>query len=223
MKNIFPRYLLLLLYWPIYISVFFLTESLIVSDLTVIECGLDRIIPFCEFFIIPYIMWYLYLVWIHLYTLLNDTEIFKKLMYFIIISFSLACVIFVLFPSQQLLRPESFPRDNIFTDAVKFLYKIDTNTNVFPSLHVVGSFAVLFASWNVQGLNTTGWRIVNIILTVLITLSTVFLKQHSALDILSALVLCAVVYPIAFILPNKLANRKTHKGKKTVEKAELSI
>lgn len=222
-KKIFPKHLLLLLYWPVYISVFFLTEILITSDLTVIECGLDRVIPFCEFFIIPYVMWYLYLVWIHLYTLIKDTKTFKKLMYFIIISFSLACVIFTVFPSQQLLRPESFPRDNVFTDAVEFLYKIDTNTNVFPSLHVVGSLAVLFSSWNVKGLNTVFWRIANTIFATLISFSTVFLKQHSVLDILSALVLCVVVYPIAFILPDKLVNRKTHRGKKTVEKAELSI
>lgn len=219
-----PLYhLLMLLFWPLYLGYFFFIERFANLSFTAVECSLDHIIPFCEYFIIPYVLWYFYLIGIHLYTLFYDIASFKKLMYFIIASFSVACVIFAVFPTEQLLRPENFPRDNIFTDAVKFLYTIDTNTNVCPSLHVGGSLAVLFTAWNAKGLNTPFWRILNIIITLLITASTVFLKQHSILDTAAAVILCAAIYPIAYILPDKLANRKTYRGKKTVEKAELSI
>lgn len=197
------RHIFLLLYWPLYLGFFFFTERFIDAEYTVIECGLDRIIPFCEFFIIPYVMWYFYLVWIHLYTLIYDVKSFKKLMYFIIICFSLACVFFVVFPNCQILRPETFPRDNIFTNAVKFLYTIDTNTNVCPSLHVAGSLAVLFTAWNAKGLNKPLPRILNIIITALITISTLFLKQHSLIDAIAAIILCAILYPIVYILPEK--------------------
>ena len=208
------RHLLLLLYWPAYICFFFFIERFLSLEYTVIECNLDRLIPFCEYFIIPYVGWYLYLLWIHIYTLIHDTVSFKKLMYFIIISFTIANAFFVIFPNSQMLRPETFPRDNIFSDTVKFLYTIDTNTNVCPSLHVTGSFAVLFTAWNAKGLNKTTWRIFNIITTLLITASTFFLKQHSLLDTAAALILCAIVYPIAFVLPEKITAKQPKPSKK---------
>lgn len=216
-------HIFLLLFWPLYLAFFFFIERFANLTFNSVECGFDRIIPFCEFFIIPYVLWYLYLFWIHLYTLIHDVASFKKLMYFLIISFFIACVFFVSYPTEQSLRPESFPRDNIFTDAVKFLYTIDTNTNVCPSLHVAGSFAVLLTAWNTKGLNTPFWRFLNIFITLFITASTVFLKQHSLIDSAAALVLCIAVYPVAFILPDKLANSKRLRGKKTVKKAEISI
>ena len=35
-----------------------------------------------------------------------------------------------------MIRPGVFPRDNLFTRAVGLLYRIDTPTNVLPSMHV---------------------------------------------------------------------------------------
>ncbi len=214
-------HILMLLYWPLYLAFFFFIERFLIMEYKPVECRFDALIPFCEFFIIPYVLWYVYLLWIHLYTLIKDAASFKKLMYFIIASFSICCICFIAFPNSQLLRPEVFPRDNVFTDAVKFLYVIDTNTNVCPSMHVTGSFAVLFTAWNAKGINTPLWRTLNVIITLLITASTVFLKQHSLVDTAAALLLCMAVYPIAFILPDKLANRKRQKLQKTVEKAEI--
>ena len=55
-------HLLLLLGWVGHFILFFLTESLIpVERCHVIHCSLDDIIPFCEYFIIPYILWFLYI------------------------------------------------------------------------------------------------------------------------------------------------------------------
>jgi len=58
---------------------------------------------------------------------------------------SLSTVIFLLWPSCQELRPAAFPRDNLFTRCVALLYASDTNTNVFPSEHAIGSAAVWMA------------------------------------------------------------------------------
>ena len=201
------RHLFLLLFWVFYLLSFFVLERIVVTEYTPIYSRLDDIIPFCEFFIIPYVFWYLYLVIIHLYTLKNDIESFEKLMYFLILSFGIATVVFAVFPNEQNLRPTEFMRDNIFTDTVKFLYVIDTNTNVCPSLHVVGSLAVLFTAWNTKGLNKPLYRIIFLICAVLIILSTVFLKQHSVVDIFAGILLSIAVYPFAFIIPNKLKRK----------------
>lgn len=202
------KHLFLLLFWVVYLSSFFFLERGVETVYAPIYSFIDDLIPFCEFFIIPYVFWYLFLVFIHLYTLKYDVESFKKLMYFLVVSFGTATVIFAAFPNMQELRPTVFERDNVFTDAVKFLYTIDTNTNVCPSLHVVGSFAVLFTAWNAKGLNKTGYRLVFTFITLLITVSTVFLKQHSVVDIFAGVILSFAVYPIAFLLPDRIKRIK---------------
>lgn len=205
------RHIFLLIYWPIYGATFFFLEWGLSLDYKPIESALDAKIPFCEFFIIPYLLWFGYMVWIHIYTLLFDVKQFKKLLYFIMLINTVTLIIFVLFPSKQELRPTQFERDNIFVNTVVNFYKTDTNTNVCPSLHVTNSIAVLFASWNSKGLNTTPIRIINIILTFLISISTVFLKQHSIVDVYVGVALCAVAWVIVYFLPflrDKISNRK---------------
>ncbi len=206
------RHLLLLIYWPIYGIAFYITENVLSFDYVAIESPLDSYIPFCELFVIPYMFWFIYLVGIHFYTGFVDIPQFKKLMYFIMITYTVTIIIYLLFPNMQLLRPIEFKRDNLLTAFMKRFYAFDTHTNVCPSLHVIGSFAVLFTTWNCKGFNTTVWRIINIIITVLISISTVFLKQHSIIDIFAALILCAIAYPIAYILPDKLAAKKAIKA-----------
>ena len=56
-------------------------------------------------------------------------------------------ILYVLFPNRQDLRVPVFSRDNLFTRLVAIIYSQDTNTNVCPSIHVIGSAAVAFAAW----------------------------------------------------------------------------
>jgi len=206
------RHLFLLLFWPLFGLVFWFLERGIERDFIAVECAFDAVIPFCEYFVFPYLLWFPFLFFIHIYTLLFDIPSFKKLMYFIILSYGVTTLIFILFPTEQNLRPLIFDRDNFLVDFMKGFYEFDTNTNVCPSLHVVGSFAVLFGSWNCKGLNSALSRTIFIILTIFISISTVFLKQHSIIDIIVGLVLVFVLLPFAFILPDKIKNKK-HKLK----------
>lgn len=201
------KHLLLLIYWPLFGLVFWFLERGIERDFIAVECGFDAVIPFCEYFVIPYLLWFPFLFFIHIYTLLFDVPMFKKLMYFIILSYSMTTIIFILFPTEQNLRPLIFERDNSLVEFMKGFYEFDTNTNVCPSLHVVGSFAVLFASWNCKGLNTPILRTVFVILTVFISISTIFLKQHSIIDVIVGLVLVFILLPFAFILPDKISKK----------------
>lgn len=202
------KHLILLLYWPLYGLVFWFLEKGLTLDYHAIETDLDSKIPFIEYFIFPYYLWFLFLFFIHMYTIFFDIPAYKKLMYFIMLSYTITCVVYLVYPNMQELRPTTFERDNFFVDIVKNLYAFDTNTNVCPSLHVIGSFAVLFASWQCDRFKTVGWQAIIIALTVLISISTVFLKQHSIIDVWIALIVCAVSYPFAFILPDKLKKRR---------------
>ena len=110
------QHLKYLVFWPIFGVLFLTVERLWIRDhYTPIHCSLDDLIPFCEYFLIPYLFWFVFLIGMHIYTLLFDTESFKKLMRFIIVSYSLTMLICILFPNCQELRPVAFERDNIFT------------------------------------------------------------------------------------------------------------
>ena len=198
------RHLLLLLYWPIYGLTFLILERGLTLTYHPVETALDARIPFCEYFVPAYYFWFVFLIGIHFYTAFFDVPAFKKLMYFIIITYTVTSVIYIIYPTKQELRPAEFAGDNIFVTIVNGLYNFDTNTNVCPSLHVIGSFAVLFTSWHCKRFKTFWWQLGFVLATVLICLSTVFLKQHSVIDIWIALALCAVAYPFAYILPDKL-------------------
>ena len=116
------------------------------------------------------------------------------------IGMTLFLVISWIYPNGQELRPVVFERDNIFTDMVKMLYQMDTPTNIFPSIHVFNSVAVGIAIWKCEALQKH-WllRRSAIVLSILIVLSTMLLKQHSVWDVVCALALNAVVYIFVYI------------------------
>ncbi len=188
-----------LLFWPLYLLRYFVIENCNpAAGYTVIHCPLDDRIPFQEGFLIFYCLWYVLIVGMHLYTAVEDPLGFRKYSKFLLISMSASTAIFLLFPSCQQLRPEVFPRDNLMTDLVSLLYSIDTNTNVFPSEHVIGSLAAVAAAAHSPKIRNT-WKFCAIaLLAVLICLSTLFLKQHSVLDLLAALPISAVTYYLCY-------------------------
>lgn len=163
-----------------------------------VYCPLDDKIPFCEYFLIPYLFWFVFLIGIQIYTLLYDIEAFEKFMRFIILTYTAAIIIYILFPNCQELRPMVFERNNLFTRFMEGFYQFDTNTNVCPSIHVIGSVAVMLCGWNSRHLDTIGWKAFFGIAAFLISISTVFLKQHSILDILAAVPICLIGYILIF-------------------------
>jgi len=192
-------YLKLLLFWPVFGILFSLAERVWTNRTYVfIHCMLDDLIPFNEWFLFAYLFWFVYMVGMLAYGLLYDPDTFRRYMRFIILTFSVSMLVYFVYPSAQDLRPQQFLRENLLTRFMAGFYRFDTNTNVMPSLHVVGSMAVLFAAWNSKLFGKIRWRILFLILTVLICLSTVFLKQHSVIDVAAALFLSFVFYPVAF-------------------------
>ena len=196
------RHLKLLLFWPVFGALFLFVERLRpVARYHAVHCALDDMIPLCEYFLIPYLLWFAALAGILVYTLLFDVKSFRRFMWFIILTYSAAMVIYLLYPTCQELRPAQFLRDNVFTRFLGWFYTFDTNTNVCPSIHVLGAVAVWATAWQAKGLSTPARRAAVTVLAVLICLSTVFLKQHSVLDVLAALPVCAIAYALVFVGP----------------------
>ncbi len=191
-------HLKLLLGWVVYFILYFLTENLIpLEKCHVIHSKLDDMIPFCEIFLIPYVFWYLLIAITIVYFALYNIDSFKKFSIFIILTQVIAMVIYIVYPSCQDLRPTEFARDNLLTDVIGFIYDFDTNTGVFPSLHVAYSIGIA-SVWLKEKDVWKWWKVFVIIAVILISLSTAFIKQHSILDGFAALFMCMFIEIIVY-------------------------
>ena len=181
------RHLLLLLGWVVYFSLYFLTENLIPAERCYpVWMPLDDWIPFKEGFLIPYVFWYGLIVFSLGWFMFYDIGSFKSLQIYIMITQAVAMICYIAFPTRQDLRPTEFPNDNFLTNCVKFLYTLDTNTGVCPSLHCAYSFGIA-TTW-LKAKDTWAWWKVFVVFSVaMICASTCFIKQHSAVDFFAAI------------------------------------
>ena len=170
----------------------------------VIHSVLDDKIPFVEYFIVPYLLWFVFIAAVFLYFFFTDVEGFYKLAKLSFIGMTIFLLISTVFPNGLTLRPVVFPRDNIFTDMVRMLYLADTPTNVFPSLHVFNSLAACIAIAQSEQLKkhpviSNGAYI----LAGLIILATMFLKQHSVIDVMGAVLMAYTLYQFVYATEKK--------------------
>lgn len=187
------RHLYYILIWPAFLIAFFSLEHFEAAEYWVSYLPLDDKIPFCEYFILPYVMWYPYLAATGLLLLVKDHEGFKKYMRVIGLGFGISLLFCAVFPNGQELRPETFPRDNFCSWLLGLIYAADNNQNVLPSTHVVGSFAAAAAFCFSPAVKKRAVKIGWAALALLISSSTVLVKQHSVLDIFAALPLTALL------------------------------
>ena len=194
------------LWLPFYLLAFVLVEHLPQASYWPTQLTLDNAIPFCEWFVLFYCTWYPLLVAAGLYLLLRDAPAFRRYMAFLAVTFFASVIVWLLLPNGQDLRPQVFPRENFLTALVVALYRIDTNTNVFPSVHVVGSAGAALAVWDSPRLRAQPllrWGVV--LLAALICVSTLFIKQHAILDVVSGLVLSLAAAVPLYLIPWKRA------------------
>lgn len=202
------RHLLLLLGWVGYFILFFLTENFIPAEsCTPVHCPLDDIIPFCEWFVIPYVGWYVLIVWSLLYFALYNVEHFKGLQKYIIVTQIVAMTCYIIVPTRQDLRPETFANENILTWIMGLIYSIDTNTGVCPSLHVAYSIGIA-STWLKEKKSSVWTRTFVVVFVILVCLSVVFTKQHSAVDIFAAIPVCILAEYLVYIRPKQSKKKK---------------
>ena len=184
--------------WIFYFAMYFITENLIPPEKChPIHCALDDLIPFNEFFVIFYVGWYLLVVAALAYTLFFDVPRFRKVQIYIIVTQVLAMFCYVVFPSRQDLRPEMFPRENILTALIAFIYSFDTNTGVCPSLHVAYSMGILSVALKDDSLEKS-LKTALAFIVLMICLAVCFVKQHSAADVFAAIPICLIAEWITF-------------------------
>ena len=145
---------LLLLYWvPHFLWFELITYLTPRMNPHVIYSPLDDRIPFLEVFILPYVLWYFYIAAVQLYFLFKNKKDFLDVTKLLYIALFVSMLVCTLYPSTHELRPAVFPRENLLSAAVGFLYSIDNPTMpacILPSMHVLVSL-VLAAAGNGGG------------------------------------------------------------------------
>lgn len=185
----------ILIYLPVYMAWFTLLEKTVTTRFHVIHMAIDDYIPFCEYFIIPYFLWFGYVAVGVAYFFFTNVSDYYRLCGFLFTGMTVFLIVSTVYPNGHYLRPSVFADDNIFTAMVQTLYATDTATNIFPSIHVYNSLGVHIAVTKSEKLQQYKWvQILSGVLMVSIVLSTVFLKQHSVFDVISAFALTVVVY-----------------------------
>lgn len=212
------KHLLILLYFLVYLAWFGYVERTVTTHFHVIHTPLDDLIPFCEYFVIPYLMWFAYIAWGIAYFALRNKSEYYRLCAFLFSGMTVFLIVSTVYPNGHYLRPIYFTHHNVFTMLCGFLYQADTATNLFPSIHVFNSIGVHLAVIHSREFRNN--RIVRLLsgtLSASIILSTMFIKQHSVFDVLTAFLCAFVLYRILYVhnfagLPQKAF----HKLKKSL-------
>ena len=196
--------LLPVVYWFFYMTAFFYLEQHNTTNFHVIHMKIDDNIPFCEYFVIPYYAWFLYIAAVVVLFIFLDKKDYYRLCIMLGVGMTVFLIVSYVYPNGHLLRPTSFPRDNVFVDMIQLLYKADTSTNIFPSIHCYNAIAANIAIHKSRQLADKKWLLRGSgILSITIVASTMFIKQHSAFDVITAILMAGIMYLVVYQFSEK--------------------
>jgi len=221
MKKILNKYkhawvfLYFLIYMPWYFGIQ-LRTNVTFHD---IYTSFDQMIPFVSWFVIPYVYWFLFVAATIAYLFFTDKEDFYKCVAFLFIGMTVCLTIFTIYPTSFDHRPTVIDGNPICQLLVNFIYTADKSQNVCPSIHVYNSIGCAIALMKSRRFsNHNGMKLFAIISAVLITLSTMFIKQHSIIDVLMATILSVVLYGLVYKVDYvKIFDKKKIKSLKRVQ------
>lgn len=171
-----------------------INNSHIGSSGAILESAIDRAIPFK----LGWIWFYYSYFFIFIFPIAlveNWRELFKGLLSFFIAA--VLTMIIHLFWITEMIRPE-IVGDSLSANMLRFIHSLDAPYSCFPSQHVAYSFISAFISFR----KNRGVGIFVFILACLISISTLFIKQHWFWDIPSG-ILVALVSFYCVHLPKK--------------------
>ena len=199
-KDVFNRHPIIysILLYAAYTLCFFLTERINTREAYLIHSSMDDLIPFSRFAVIPYCLWFPEIAIVLLYVCFrkDEDEFFRAVSLPLMLMFC-SLPLYYLFPTEINLRPAAVAGNDVLSLLTRFIYSVDDSRNVCPSIHV-GVCYLMADIWQRNTGRKTGIRM--IILNVIISVSTLFLKQHSVIDVLAGFLYGILIRKIADFL-----------------------
>ncbi|UAL50446.1 MULTISPECIES: phosphatase PAP2 family protein [Metabacillus] len=182
-----------------------------------ISSPLDSYIPFAPIFIIPYVIWYVYMFGFLLYFWWKNPSVYWKSI-LAITAGEIVCFIIYFYFQTTVPRPQLMG-DSFLVQLVSLIYSSDQPYNCFPSIHVLTTMIIMLS---VNRIEDSGkmMNYVTQVTGILIILSTLFVKQHVIYDVLSSVILSAGLWMILF--ERKAVAAKLENIKNTRKKSGLS-
>ena len=190
-----PHFWYSLLLLPIF-ACYFIPEQLIVSNYHATEIAFDAMIPLLSGFVYFYLLWFPLLVFGGFFLLFTDATVFKRYMIYLAVAYFISAAVYLTYPNGQDLRPTDLNVHDLSTIILAFIYRVDTNTNVLPSLHVIGSVGAAAALCCDRKVRSGAIKAAIIVLAALVSISTVFIKQHGVVDVIAGLAVGLLLTPI---------------------------
>lgn len=194
------RHLIPIAIWFVcYMALFGYLEIKPPQEVHLISCGLDRMIPHVPAFIYPYLSWFPYILVCAFLAIRNLGDIdYKKAVLILITGMNIFLIISYVWPTGLDFREEiTYNTAALSGWLMKFVQTVDTPKSVFPSMHVYVTLVLQYTlEMQKEQLSSRGlW--VGRIFAAAIILSTMFTKQHSAVDVIGAVVMFLVLAVLA--------------------------
>lgn len=169
----------------------FFSAKLTPFNKTLLDSNIDRLIPYISQFIFFYILWYIFLFLIPYIFYKKNKNTFYKYLTSFFISIAVCGIIYFFFPTC-VERP-IITNNNLSSILTNIIYKIDTPVNCLPSGHCLLCFYFIIGLSEIKNIKPI-YKILIFTSSVLIILSTVFVKQHVLYDVISALILSIITW-----------------------------
>lgn len=185
-------YLILLLI--LFETIMYCLVKLTPMKVNLIGTDMDANIPFVSEFVYAYISWYIMLFIVPYWFYKCSVKSFNKYYLIVLLSIIFVSIVYVLYPT-------TINRPNILVDGlsnwiVNLIYTIDTPAlNCFPSMHCLISFVFIYLAIETKDISHK-LKIFIIIWSILVILSTIFIKQHVLMDVISAFLISFVIYKL---------------------------
>lgn len=177
------RYCLAGLYLFVFLSGFFLLQKFGPEPRWIVYSALDRRIPFNEWFVLFYFLWYFWVPFFMIYFMIKEKEAYLELCLIMFGGATICLVIYLLFPNGLALREEIYG-ENFCANLVRFLRSIDPPRNVCPSIHVSSTVAIHLVICRSKALGKKQKvKLLSWVVTLGISASTLLIKQHSVIDV----------------------------------------
>ncbi|MCP1133708.1 phosphatase PAP2 family protein [Paenibacillus polysaccharolyticus] len=147
-----------------------------------LQTNLDVLIPFVPGFIVPYLIWYPFITGVLIALAFRNRMVYFQTLIALCSGLIISYIFFALFQTS-IQRPDMQYETGFLARLVQFVYSTDQPYNCFPSIHVLTSYLMLRGAY----VFSRPIRLSVAIISILIIISTVFVKQHVVADILGGI------------------------------------
>jgi len=180
------------------------------------ELALDRGIPVVPAWMFVYGSLYVFVVILPL-LVVRERGLIRRAMQAYLLVMTVSYVGFLVYPTSA-PRPDAIIGDGFAAWTLRLAYSLDPPYNCFPSLHVAYAFVSALACYHVH----RGVGIAAVIWAMLISISTLFTKQHYVVDVIAGAAAAGVAYGV-FLREYSLHPAAVHDRERAPRRAAIAV